>query len=57
MECLLESLFYRPVPYIFARLFQNFFAYFWISEKNIFLEISSNSVIFEKYFFKSPNFF
>ena len=57
LECLLESPFYRPVPYISARHFQNFFAYFRISEKNIFLGISSSSVIFEKYFFKSPNFF
>ena len=57
LECLLESPFYRPVPYIFARHFQNFFIYFWISEKNIFLGISSSSVIFEKYFFKPPNFF
>ena len=57
LECLLESPFYRPVLYIFARHFQNFFAYFRISEKNIFLGISSSSVIFEKYFFKSQNFF
>ena len=48
LECLLESPFYRPVPYIFARHFQNFFAFFRISEKNIFLGISSSSSFFEK---------
>ena len=51
LDCLLKSPFYRPVPYIFARHFQNFFACFRISEKNIFLGISISSVIFEKYFY------
>ena len=57
LECCVESPFHCPILHIFTRHFQDFFVCFWISKKNIFLVFSIGSVIFEKYFFKSPNFF
>ena len=50
-----KSLFYRPIPHISAKCFQNFFVCFLSFDKNIFPEVSSVFAIFEKWKMRLKN--